>query len=82
MMFAIERDIPPPPEPHPWAGRNSYYGFERLEPGDSFLVPTGDEGLAVSAQRVRWAIKRYQRKSDTKWRTKSTNKGVRVWRVR
>jgi hypothetical protein len=79
-MFAIEKDITPPAT-YPAAPSNAYYGFERLEPGDSFLVPCEGPDRQIAARRVRWAIKHYRRKNGTTWRTKTVSKGVRIWRI-
>jgi hypothetical protein len=78
-MYEIERDIPPPPVP----SRPPAYGFDRLQVGDSFLVPCTMELMALTTNRVRWAVKKYRRTHarDTKWRTAVKSTGVRVWRV-
>lgn len=77
-MFAIETDVPPP------AARNNHvYGFERLQVGESFLVPCEGAELTATGQRVRWAVKSYRKRNapETRWRTKASSKGIRVWRV-
>jgi len=76
-MYPIEHDLPPPP-----ARTNRPYAFEKMNVGDSFLVPCKVTELTALAQRVQWAAKRYRRRiaSQTRWRTKSTQ-GVRIWRV-
>jgi hypothetical protein len=77
-MFEIERDIPPPPR-----GFNASYGFERLNVGESFLVPATMAMLTTTAERVRWAVTKYRRANapQAKFRTAVNNKGIRVWRV-
>lgn len=71
-LYEIVSDVPPPP-----ARGQRVYEFDVMNVGDSFLVPLSE------AQRVRWAVKKYRRNkaATTRWRTKSTNKGIRVWRV-
>ena len=71
-LYEIQNDVPPPP-----AGTNRIYEFAAMKVGDSFLAPTSE------AQRVRWAVKKYRRNNapTTLWRTRTTSKGVRVWRV-
>jgi hypothetical protein len=78
-MYEIQSDIPPPAAPKGPA----VYGFERLQPGDSFLVPSTMEMLSATSNRVRWAVKKYRRTHAiaSKWRTAVNTKGVRVWRV-
>jgi hypothetical protein len=77
-MYEIERGLEPPPQ------RNaSQYGFDRLQVGDSFLVPCTMELMTTTVNRVRWAVKKHRRHNAkaTKWRTATNSKGVRVWRV-
>lgn len=77
-MFEIEQGLEPPRQ------RNAtHYGFERLQPGDSFLVPCTMELMTSTVNRVRWAVKKHRRTHarDTKWRTAINSKGVRVWRT-
>jgi hypothetical protein len=78
-MFEIERDIPPPVEPQ----KNARYGFERLAAGESFLVPSSMAALTTTADRVRWAVKKYRRAHapESEWRTAVNSKGIRIWRV-
>lgn len=78
-MYAIEKDVTPPISNA--VNSNSYYGFERLKPGDSFLVPSEGPDRKKAAQRVRWAIKSHRKKTGTRWRTKTLAKGIRVWRI-
>lgn len=71
-LYEIVSDAPAPP-----SRTNRTYEFGRMQVGDSFLAPR------TEAQRIRWAVKSYRRNNapTTRWRTKSTNHGVRVWRV-
>jgi hypothetical protein len=78
-LYEIVSDVPPPP-----ARSNRIYEFDRMLVGQSFLIPAeAREERSVLAQRVRSAVKHYRRRNapHTLWRTKSTSKGVRVWRV-
>jgi|tagenome__1003787_1003787.scaffolds.fasta_scaffold19656186_2 hypothetical protein len=77
-MFAIESDVPAP------APRTTrVYEFDRMQVGESFLVPCEVTELSVTGQRVRWAVKDYRKRHapETRWRTKASSKGIRVWRV-
>lgn len=78
-MYEIERDIPPPLP----AQQAAHYGFERLQVGDSFLVPCTMDLMVATTNRVRWAVKKYRRThaKATKFRTAVKTTGVRVWRV-
>jgi hypothetical protein len=80
--FEIEKNVPPPPSP---IGRPTTYGFERCrEAGDSFLVPYGELGdVTTLGKRIRWAVKSYRKAHapQSRWRTKRTSRGVRVWRI-
>jgi hypothetical protein len=78
-MFEITYDIPPPEAPKGPA----LYQFERLLPGGSMFVPSTLAMLTTTADRVRWAVKKYRRAHapDTKWRTAVKSNGIRVWRV-
>jgi hypothetical protein len=78
-MFEITYDIPPPAS----AKGPAVYGFERLLPGGSMLIPAELMMLTTIAHRTRWALKKYRKAHapDTKWRTAVNTKGIRVWRV-
>ena len=78
-MYEIEQGVEPPPPPR----HVGHYGFERLQPGDSFLVPSTMALLDTTTNRVRWALKKYRRThaKATKWRTAVKSTGVRVWRT-
>ncbi len=58
------------------------YPFEDMEVGDSFLVPFA--GTDVKRRRLQSAILgscRISRYSGMKFSTRSSNKGIRCWRV-
>lgn len=73
-MFEIEKKVPVPPTDRP--GRPSKYPFREMVPGDSFFVAgqTVREG-ASSAARV------FAHRSGRKFRTRTVEGGVRIWRV-
>jgi hypothetical protein len=77
-MFEIEKDVPPPA-----AKENASYKFERLAVGDSIFVPSTVALLPTTANRLRWAVKKYRRTHAplTKWRTATKVNGIRVWRL-
>jgi hypothetical protein len=78
-MYEIEQGVELPPPPR----HVGCYQFERLKVGDSFLVPCTLALMDTTANRVRWAVKKYRRThaKSTKWRTAVKTTGVRVWRV-
>lgn len=77
-IFKIEKNIPLPTKTS-----RSIYPFSIMEVGDSFLVScTNKLELESYRQRISITIWRYvQKNQDKKFQTKTTEKGVRVWRI-
>lgn len=76
MTFTIESDIPVPKRTGGRAG-GSKYPFAQMQIGQSFLV-----GSDVKVTTVRSAIGAFTKNHpDFKFAVRSTEAGVRVWRV-
>lgn len=77
-IFKVEKNIPLPKKTN-----RSIYPFSIMEVGDSFLVAcTNKEELEAYRQRISVTIWRYvQKNKETKFQTKTTEQGVRVWRI-
>jgi len=73
-MYHVSNDIPIPP---PQYGRNSKYRFPNLEVGESFVVSTEKECLAVRQKYHRKGMRLAIRKNNGV----DTNNGYRVWRL-
>lgn len=78
-IYKVEKNIPIPSKKN-----RSIYPFQIMEVGDSFLVSCINKiELESYRQRVTLAIWRYYKKNnDVKFQTKTTDKGVRVWRIK
>jgi hypothetical protein len=62
--------------PPPRLRAAKHYGFDRLAPGDSFLVPEYERWNSV-----RVAASAYGKRHGQVWRTRKGPDGLRVWRV-
>ena len=71
--FRIDRGIPPPPDDHRRGGRPLATPWDRLEVGDSVLLPTEHAARAAEA----WAERNGRRFIRAKQPGK---KGWRIWR--
>lgn len=77
------------PVPNRGQGRQSRYGFEHLQPGESFFIGIGDDGVhpskripgAVGAANKRLAPMRFIYRSVNEQVDGKIVPGVRVWRV-
>ena len=79
-MYEIEKGIAAPN----WKGngRSPIYPFAQMAVGDSFLVPVMDGQTAYKVQRaVRSCASAYGSRHGMKFRTATTDQGIRVWRV-
>jgi hypothetical protein len=77
MSYTIEKDIPiPPRRGHRRADGDLRWPLSRLQPGESFSVPRGEQTA------LRQAISPYQKRYGIKLRTRLQADGtLRVWRV-
>lgn len=77
-MIQIDKNIEiPKSERKPYKRRESKYPFDKMEIGDSFLVPAGMNFL-----NLRQAIMRRKKTTpEEKYKTRQTKEGRRVWRI-
>ena len=75
MAFEIEKGIPLAKVASPSSPRASKYPWADMEVGDSFLVP----GTSVS--RLSPSVCSASRRVGFKFKTRTVEGGVRVWRV-
>lgn len=75
----IQKNIPIPSKT-----TNRVYPFNEMEIGDSFLSEyKAEENKYAKSQKVYLAIWRFcQNNKDKKFTTKSTDYGIRVWRIK
>lgn len=71
-MYKVDKKIPIPTA----RGKLALYPFDKMEIGDSFLVPNNDE-----LSRVRAAIQRRQFDYKEKFATRKIEDNYRVWRI-
>lgn len=78
-IFKVEKNIPLPKKES-----RSIYPFSIMEVGDSFLIScTNHIELEKYRQRISMTIWRFVKKNkDEKFQTKTTEQGVRVWRIK
>lgn len=74
--FTIEENVSVPPRAY--GPRESKYPFRRMSPGQSFLVPA-----STKADTIRSAVGAFNKnnKGFGKFAVRSTDAGIRVWRV-
>ena len=70
MTIKIDKGIPMPTR------STEKYPFEKMEVGDSFFVP----GLGIRSVSTR--VEDESRKSGRKFKSRSVEGGVRVWRIK
>jgi hypothetical protein len=80
-VHPVERGVPLPPvrtkaAPKQKKPRESRYPFNTMEAGDSFLITGASIAKANSVATM--ARKKYP---GTKWATRATLEGVRIWRL-
>lgn len=68
MTIEIDKHVPIPP--------SGKYPFDELEIGDSFLVPNANSHNIAAASYAG------ARRTGYKFRTKTVDGGVRVWRIK
>ena len=75
--IAIETDVPIP------KGRSAQYPFHEMKIGDSFYLSAKPDEIKKVATRLRSASSNYRKKNDPniKFRVKTFDDGVRIWRV-
>lgn len=81
-MYAIEKNIPMPKR----RSGNAKYQFGEMEIGDSFYIPSDDEGWRVTRSGVRVhkvavAASEYGKHHNKKFTVRSVPEGLRVWRI-
>ena len=72
MSIQLEKNVPPPPEDH-WARK---YPLDHMEVGDSFTLPKPE---AERARKAAWA---YGERVGRKYKSRTEDENVRVWRVK
>lgn len=74
--FTLEENVPV--TPRAYGPRGSKYPFRRMSPGQSFLVPAN-----TKADTIRSAVGAFNKnnKGFGKFAVRSTDAGIRVWRV-
>lgn len=81
-MFEIEKNVPITPKHRAGEDMESRYPFRSMEPGDSFLInATGELEKKRALRRVCAAIKRYVRRHEGHFTSRTVEDGIRVWRV-
>ena len=74
-MYVVERNVPISEK---MVHGNTKYPFYRMEVGDSFLARVEDTG---TIPRVRAAACMYGQMHRMKFRTRTVDGGIRVWRI-
>lgn len=80
-MFIIESNIPVPARA---AGGKTLYPFAAMQVGDSFLATPGATVSAADRRRLAAATAAYARRNPgagVKFAVRTTEQGLRVWRV-
>lgn len=76
--FRIEPKVPIPPRRRPGGSTRSKYPLDQMRIGDSFLVPKNEYKKSNYVANV---VHIRARKLGIKIATRTTDDGVRVWRV-
>lgn len=78
-MYVVERNVPfTDKNASQWAHGNTKYPFYRMRVGESFFAATED---IATVPRVRSAACMYGRMNGMKFRTRTVDGGIRVWRI-
>ena len=75
MEFEIEKNVP---KPVTMKAYHSKYPFGTMEVDDSFLIPNAKVEEKIW---VRQAASHYAKRNNVKFVTRTTDEGLRVWRV-
>lgn len=79
--FKIESGVPLPER----GAHLSKYPFDKMLPGDSFLVPCGDNVRSGMRQTLAGQAQQYKilfGSRKMKWSVRGVEDGVRVWRLK
>ena len=82
-LYPVDHGIPLPPRPRLTGGRvRQRYPFRVMEVSDSFLVPYGGEPPELVRVRVSVSCTKATRDTGYRFELRSTETGLRVWRVK
>lgn len=81
-MYSIDKDIPPPADGAYSTHGGRVYPFAEMQPGDSVFIEGAkiDGNECAAARNI--AYKRRKKGMDCRFKARTENGGVRIWRVK
>jgi hypothetical protein len=78
-VYALERSYPVPPKTK---GRPPQYPWAEMKVGDSFFVPCARVEVQRRQNTIQSCKKQAMKKYKRDYVTRTTIKGIRVWRIK